>query len=97
MAISHEYCAICHKKTHETFRYWLNLLNPDNRLGMSSEKQQMADQKASTIGKSKHNGQKKSKKKTMKDERTAMAKATRLFEEIMLVDSGTTSHTTARS
>ena len=57
----------------------------------------MADQQASTTGKSDHKVQKKSRKKNKKDERTAMAKAKRLIEDIMLVDSGTTSHMTERS
>ena len=97
MAVTHEDCAIVHKNTPETTRCWLNPLNPYSRLSLSSEKQQIADQQASTTGKSDHKVQKKSRKKNKKDERTAMAKAKRLIEDIMLVDSGTTSHMTERS
>ena len=95
--VTHEDCAIYHKKTQETARCWLNPLKLDNLLGLSFEKQQMTDQQVSTTVKSDHKGQNKSRKKTKKEERTAMAKATRIIEDIMPVDSGTTSHMKARS
>ena len=57
----------------------------------------MTEQQASTDGKSDQKGYKKLKKKAKKDERAAMAKTVKTAEDIMLVDSGTTSHMTARS
>ena len=96
-AVTNSVCGICRKTGHETDRCWLNPLNPDNKLGLTADKREMAERQASAAGKSDKNGRKKSRKKAKKDKRAAMAKTKQPGEDVMLVDSGTTSHITARS
>ena len=57
----------------------------------------MAEWQASGAGKNDQNGRKKSGKKTKKGERAAMSKTMKPGEDVMFVDSGTTSHITART
>lgn len=95
--VAKQECHICGKENHTTERCFLNPLFAGNRLGLSNEsKERLLSSKED--GKSKKTGNSGRHKRKAKDtERSAMARRSGAKTDMMMLDSGTSSHMTPHS